>query len=251
MSGLIALLTDFGHDDPYAGVMRGVLFSRAPQARVADLCHGVPPHDVRAAALCLRSAIPYYPEDTLFVCVVDPGVGSKRAVLWARGRRHSYLAPDNGLLTLAAEEDPFLELRVLANRSLRLPRPSATFHGRDVFAPAAAALACGLSPARLGPKRRSFVRLPWPRPRRMGGRLVGEVVLIDRFGNAVTNLAGKGLKELRARGVRAPLVSCYADAERGAPLALVGSFGYVELCIREGSFAAKTGIQAGEAVYAG
>src|SRR3989339_1860991 len=204
--------------------MRGVLLSRAPRARLVDLCHGVPRHDIRAAALHLRSALPYYPENTLFVCVVDPGVGSRRALLWARGRRHTYLAPDNGLLTLAAEADPFREVRSLTARGLWLKDPSPTFHGRDVFAPTAAALACGLPPARLGPRKSSFIRLPWPKPRRRGGRLAGEVVLIDRFGNAVTNLSGEGLRAraLRARGVRAPLVSCYTDARRGAPLAVVG-----------------------------
>ena len=253
MREVIALLTDFGHQDPYVGIMKGVILSRSPRARIVDLCHGVAPQDVRSAALQLRSALAYFPEGTIFVCVVDPGVGSGRAVLWARGARHQYLAPDNGLLTLAARSDRFREIRSVANRSLWLPKAGRTFHGRDLFAPAAAALLDGMAPAELGPKRGRFLRLRWPSPRRRQGGLLGEIVAVDHFGNAITNIPAKALKAgtvLRARGVAAPLMRCYSAARRGAALAVAGSSGLVELSVREGSFAAASGIEVGEAVHA-
>ncbi|MBI5244879.1 MAG: SAM-dependent chlorinase/fluorinase [Elusimicrobia bacterium] len=251
---ITALLTDFGHEDPYVGIMKGVLLSRAPEARIVDLSHGVAPQDVRSAALQLWAAVPYFPEGTLFLCVVDPGVGSKRAVLWARGRRHQYLAADNGLLTLAARRDSFREVRAVTNRSLWLPCVSRTFHGRDLFAPTAGALLAGLPPSELGPRRRGFRRLRWPKARRRSQKIRGEIVAVDRFGNAVTNIPSKGLKlgtVFKAGGAEAKLMPCYSAARPGAALAVAGSYGFVELSVREGSFAARTGVRAGEAVHAG
>jgi len=251
---VIALLTDFGHQDPYAGIMKGVILSRCPEARIVDLCHGVAPQDVRSAAFQLGSAVPFFPDGTIFVCVVDPGVGSARAVLWARGARHQYLSPDNGLLTLAAGMDRFREVRSVTNLSLRLPSLGRTFDGRDVFAPAAAALLNGLPPAKLGPRRARFLRLAWPRARRSGGGLRGEIVAVDRFGNAITNIPAEGWGAgavFRVRGVAARLMPSYSAARPGAALAVAGSSGLIELSVREGSFAASSGIEVGEAVHAG
>ncbi|MDE2238229.1 MAG: SAM-dependent chlorinase/fluorinase, partial [Elusimicrobia bacterium] len=148
MAAVIALLTDFGLQDPYVGVMKGVIADLAPRAKVVDLCHGLPPQDVRGAALFLRQSAPYFPKATLFVVVVDPGVGSDRRVLYARTRRHSFLAPDNGALSWLP--DPVLEWRSVVRRSLFLAQVSSTFHGRDLFAPVAARLSRGLPPSRLG-----------------------------------------------------------------------------------------------------
>ncbi|MFH1725044.1 MAG: SAM-dependent chlorinase/fluorinase [Elusimicrobiota bacterium] len=254
MSGVIALLTDFGHKDPFAGIMKGVILARCPWARVVDLCHGVPPQDVRAGALRLMAAVPYFPKGTLFVCVVDPGVGSERAILWARGARGQFLAPDNGLLSWASRVEPLREVRRVANARLFLDEVSRTFHGRDIFAPVAAALACGVPPSELGPRRRKLVRLPFPEARRRGGRVRGEVIAFDGFGNAVTNLRPADLRpnvSLEACGLAlGPLRRAYASVPSGGPLALVGSYGFVELSVRDGNFAAKYRVQVGEPVFA-
>lgn len=251
---LIALLTDFGHRDPYVGIMKGVILSRAPAARITDLCHGISAQDVRQGAFALMSAVDYFPAGTLFVCVVDPGVGSRRAVLWARGRRHEFLAPDNGLLSWVAEREPLREVRRLAEPALFLPEVSGTFHGRDIFAPVAAALVGGVRRERLGPRRGRMRRLPFPRPRRRGRSLQGEVLAVDGFGNAVTNLVPGGLRRgaaIECRGEKlGPLKASYASVRPGRALALAGSHGYVELSVREGSFAERFDVRVGEPVHA-
>lgn len=253
MRPLIALLTDFGSDDPYVGVMKGVILARCPEARVVDLCHGVPPQDVRIGALHLMAAVPYFPEGTLFVCVVDPGVGSDRAVLWARGSRHAFLAPDNGLLSWAARLEPLRELRRVTNRAFFLERVSSTFHGRDIFAPVAAALTRGLPPRELGPVRRAYERLPFPPVRRRGKTVSGEVIAVDRFGNAITNLRAEhvrrgGTLETGGKSL-GPLRKRYGSVRTGRPLALVGSLGLVELSVRDGDLAAELRIGVGVRVH--
>jgi S-adenosylmethionine hydrolase len=237
----LALLTDFGLADPYVGQMKGVLASRAPGVPVVDLSHGVPPQDIRCGRFFLRASLPFFPDGTLFVCVVDPGVGTSRRILWARSDRHSFLAPDNGLL----EGLPLCECREVANEKLSLPVVSSTFHGRDVFAPAAAALAGGLAPAKLGPAH------PLPQ----GKDEEPAIVFIDRFGNAVTDLPAEkamGRTSVRLEGKSyGPLRRTYSDVGEGRPLALVGSFGTVEFAVRGGSFAESFGARPGQKVTAG
>ena len=253
MTPAVVLLTDFGLSDPFVGVMKGVLAAGAPRTPVIDLTHGVAPQDVRGAALALKQATPYFPGGTLFVCVVDPGVGSSRRVLWARGERHEYLAPDNGLLAWA-EKGRFREVRSVENEALFLKPVSRTFHGRDVFAPVAAALACGLDPAELGPKVAAIKRLPFPPTRRERAGVRGEILAFDRFGNAITNLTPRDLP----RGARVshrgsdvgPLRTHYGAVPAGRALALTGSSGYVELAVRDGDFAKLAGAAAGDLVEA-
>lgn len=250
---IIALLTDFGHKDAYVGILKGVILGRCPRARIVDLCHEVPPGDARAAAFRLRCAAPYFPAGTLFVCVVDPGVGSARGIVCARGRRHLYLAPDNGLLGPALELDRPLELRLVRNASLRLKPLSRTFHGRDIFAPAAAALANGADPSALGPRARGLLRIRFPKPRRRKGSTAGEILAMDGFGNAITNLTPRDLgksRRLRALERDFLLRTHYAQVRTGEALAVVGSEGLIELSIRGGDLRALTGAGVGEAVYA-
>lgn len=254
MSPPIVLLTDFGQADPFVGVMKGVVLSRLPDARIVDLTHGVPARDVRRAAFVLMDSAAYFPDGALFVCVVDPGVGSSRPILWARGARHCFLAPDNGLLSWVERREPLKELRRVADDRLFLKPVSSTFHGRDVFAPVAAALAGGLAPAKLGPRVRTMRRLPFPAPRRKGRGVRGEILLFDRFGNALTNLSTRDLP----RGARlkhgsadlGPLRTHYAAAEPGAPVAVLGSSGFVELSLRDGDYARQRGARVGDLVEA-
>lgn len=251
----IVLLTDFGLADPFVGTMKGVILSRCPGAQLVDLTHEVPPQDVRRAAFFLMDAVPYFPDGALFVSVVDPGVGSARPILWARSDRHSFLAPDNGLLSWTFLREPLRELRRVENGGLFLKPASGTFHGRDIFAPVAAALANGLESSRLGPRARTFERIPFPAPRRKGATVRGEILLIDRFGNALTNLRPGDLPRgarLTHRGIRlGPVRTHYAAGKAGAALAVLGSAGFVELAVRDGNFARHAGAATGDLVEAG
>lgn len=233
--------------------MKGVILGRAPQTPVVDLCHELPPQDVSSAALALRSSVSFFPEGTLFVVVVDPGVGSSRRILWARSRRHRFLAPDNGVLSWLSDEDRILERRVVTNRRLFLSPVSSTFHGRDIFAPVAAALSRGLAPSALGKPVADPAVLPWPAPSRLKAALAGRILAFDRFGNAVTNLPSAGLPEgarfvHRARDL-GPLRSHYAEVPSGRSLAVSGSSGLVELSTRGGDYAAKTRARRGDTVH--
>jgi S-adenosylmethionine hydrolase len=241
----VALLTDFGHRDPYVGMMKGVILRGAPGAAIVDLCHEVPPQDVGAAAFFLASSVRYFSHDTLFVCVVDPGVGSSRAILWAKSRRHQFLVPDNGLLDRLDSEDRPVEIRRVTNKRLFLPEVSRTFHGRDVFAPVAGALLSGFAPDRLGPKARP--------PRRLPKGSARGVIHVDHFGNCVTTLRAADVKRgaavwIAGRRIGA-LKKTYASVRPGTPLALVGSYGLVELSVRDGDFAAEFKVQPGETVH--
>lgn len=235
-------MTDFGLKDSFVGVMKGVLAVRARKARAIDLTHDLPPQDVSCAALTLMTAVPYFPRSSLFVSVVDPGVGSKRRILWARTKSHSFLAPDNGLLSWIPE--PVLEFRSVENRSLFLPNVSGTFHGRDIFAPVAAALWRGLSPSKLGPEISDPVTLPWPSE--------GRIMAFDRFGNAVTSIRASsvGRGDIR-HGSRSlgPLRTHYAEVPEGRPLAVAGSSGLVELSVRGGDYSARTRARIGDPVH--
>lgn len=230
----IALLTDFGLRDPYVGVLKGVLASIAPRVPVIDICHEIPPFDVRAAAWVLRGAAPYFPRGTIFVAVVDPGVGSGRRILLAEAGGQLFLAPDNGLLA-DLESASF---RQVAKRALFLAKISNTFHGRDIFAPVAARLARGLAPSKVGPRVWSIVRLP---------REQGQVVWIDRFGNVVTDLP-PGPAHLRFRGRRIPVVPTYSSAKCGSLVAVVGSSGTIEIAVVQGDAARRLGAKIGDAV---
>lgn len=256
-SGVVTLTTDFGLVDPYVGVMHGVLLSAGRELRVVDLTHGVEPQDVRAAGFFLAHSWSWFPAGTVHVAVVDPGVGSARRILVARAGGHAFLAPDNGLLGAVLEPDaPGVDVRALDVPRFALPEASRTFHGRDVFSPAAARLALGLDPAQAGPPAGAWERgARPPEPRRSGASVEGEVLLVDRFGNLVTSLRPADLEgppgarwEARLAGRRVPLVGTYAEAGRGELLALVDSYGWLEVALREGSAARELGVGPGAPV---
>lgn len=254
MRPTITLLTDFGTGDCYVGVMKGVIARISPQANVVDLTHSVAPQDVGHAAFALASSFAYFPQGTVHVAVVDPGVGSGRKIVCMKTRRYTFLAPDNGLLTLVAErEKPTLMVEV-AERKYFLPKVSHTFHGRDVFAPVAAHLSLGLSPAKLGPRLAQIVRLDFPKPVPTPRGWRGEVICVDRFGNLITNLSEDMLTERRhvlvrigqrrIRGVR----QSYSQAKPGELLALIGSTGCLEISVNLGSAAKTLGLGKGAVV---
>jgi len=242
---LITLLTDFGLDDAYVGIMKGVMLRINPAVRLVDLTHAVPPQQVLAAALILRSAVAFFPEGTIHVAVVDPGVGSARRAILVEADRGTLVGPDNGVLCPAAALMGRRKARWLANEKFFLPHVSQSFHGRDIFAPVAAHLSRGVTPEEFGPVLDSIVEVDIPAPRRIGSTLVGEVVHVDHFGNLVTNITGDALACFPAQQLWVSisgtpigaLRAAYSVVAEGAALALLGSWGTVEVAVRNGSAA--------------
>ncbi len=257
----IAILTDFGCRDHYVGAMKGVIADVAPAARLIDLTHGVPPQSVAAGAIALRESWRYFPRETIFLAVVDPGVGTARhpiAIETRAGAR--FVGPDNGLLWLAASEAGIRRAVKLTAARYRLRDVSATFHGRDIFAPAAAWIWRGVALSKLGPAVANIRRLELPAPVIDRGELRGEVIYVDGFGNLVTNLDRDSVARMRARfhqktlsvrigkGAAMRIFDAYGDAPRGASLATFGSFGMLEIAVRDGNAAQRFRAGTGAAV---
>jgi len=250
---VIALTTDFGLVDPWVGIMKGVIATRAPGVPVIDVSHGVPPQDVLAGALVLAHAAPWFPPRTIQVAVVDPGVGSERRALCVETERALFVGPDNGLLSLAARAPAVRRIVELADERFFLEPRSRTFHGRDVFAPVAAALATGIDPAALGPERADMEQLALPEPRREGGTVTGEVIYVDRFGNLATNIAPETLAAtvacVRLGAARIGGISpSYSAVPRGTLAAVTNSWGLLEIALRDGSAREHLGLGVGATV---
>jgi S-adenosylmethionine hydrolase len=243
MNRIVTLTTDFGTADGYVGEMKGVLFEHAPNATIVDITHDIPPQDVEYARLTVARFWRRFPAGTVHLVVVDPGVGSSRAALAVASDQRFLVGPDNGVLSPALEHEA---------KAFELPVPdnaSATFHGRDVFAPAAAALARGEAIETLGRPANSPIVRRMPAPvRRSEYELEGEVVAIDRFGNAITNLTANGIGVVRVRNREIPLRRAYADVEIGEALAVVGSGGAIEIAIRNDSAARGLHLSLGDKV---
>jgi len=253
---IITLTTDFGLRDPFVGIMKGVILGICPGARLVDLTHEVAPYDVREAAFALESAAGFFPAGTVHLAVVDPGVGSaRRAIGLLTGGRY-FVGPDNGLFTFAIAGEAWTAVS-LGTEAFRLPTVSQTFHGRDIFAPAAAHLATGIPLERLGPPLADPVRLSWPTCRRDGDEVIGEVVGSDRFGNLLTTVTAEDLEtlapamELRVflagQGLGPP-ASSYSQGEEGVLTAIIGSSGRLEIFVRNGSARALVGAERGTPV---
>jgi len=242
---VVALLTDFGTRDWYVAAIRGVILSRCPRARLVDVTHEVPPQDVVAGAFTLAAAAPWFPRGTIFLAVVDPGVGSARALLAARADGRYFVGPDNGLLApVLARATPRAVVR-LTNRRYWLTDVSRTFQGRDIMAPVTAHLAAGGSLARLGTPHSRIVPLDLPTPQREGRRLCGCIIHIDGFGNLITNLPASALASggrlagppVRYQRRQVRVVSSYVEGRGQELIALANSQGLIELAVREGSAA--------------
>jgi S-adenosylmethionine hydrolase len=233
MNPIIALITDFGTADGYVGEVKGVLLSQAPGSVIVDIAHDMPPQDIDHARLTIARVWRRFPSGVIFVVVVDPGVGSSRAALAVASDGRFLVGPDNGVLSPALLVDgaQVVELAIPATSS-------ATFHGRDVFAPAAAALARGDPMGALGRTMTAPVIRRTPEPTRgTDGAVHGEVIDIDHFGNAVTNLIGPRGGAVEVSGTRIPVRQMYAEVPRGEPVAVVGSMGFIEIAVRDGGAA--------------
>jgi|UniRef100_A0A7V6A2J9 S-adenosylmethionine hydrolase len=251
---LITLLTDFGSRDVYVAAMKGVILGINPRAGLVDLTHEVPPQDIVTGAFLLAEAAWFFPPGTIHLAVVDPGVGTSRRALGAYARGHYWVGPDNGLFYLVFREAEAMTLVSLENSAYFRHPVSATFHGRDLFAPVAAHLSLGVPLTAFGPLIHDPVPLPWPAPRFALERVEGEIIYVDGFGNLVSNLKGG---ELLAWLDKAPFtltlgslkLSClsqtYGDRRPGEFLALVGSHGYLEVALAKGNAARRLGVGKG------
>jgi S-adenosylmethionine hydrolase len=255
----IVLLTDFGIEGPYVGQMKGILAKLAPDHPVIDLCHTVSPQDVREGAFLLEVSWRHFPLGSVFVAVVDPGVGTERAALVMEAEGRFFVGPDNGLLPGAFPPDASFRAVQLVNEEYRLVSVSSTFHGRDLFAPAGAVLARGIPMEEFGPPVQELVLLSHRFPAVSPEELRGQIVHVDRFGNLVSNISHLILEKWRsgnvgngALTVRAGhetlqgLKRTYGQVEWGAPLALFGSLGYLEIAVNGGSAAEHLGVRRGE-----
>jgi S-adenosylmethionine hydrolase len=252
----ITLTTDFTEHDGYVGVMKGVIAGIAPQARVIDLSHTVAPQDVMQAALLLGRSVPYFPAGTVHIAVIDPGVGTARRGIAAQLGEQYFVGPDNGLLTLlyqqALADKAVVRIHALENPDYQLAQVSRTFHGRDIFAPAGAHLAIGAPLESFGARVKDPILLDIPQPQETSDGLNGNIIHVDAFGNLASNirsehLANLGnvriiLKNIEIEGISAT----FGKKAQGELVAVIDSFGYLSICVVNGSAARKLNVGVGE-----
>ena len=265
----IAILTDFGLEDTYVGVMKGVIQGIVPGASIIDLSHAVEPQNLQQAAFMLLNSYSYFPAGTVFLVVVDPGVGTSRMPVVVQAGGYTFVAPDNGVLSYVLSQVDTYQVFALENESYQLANASQTFHGRDIFAPAAAYIANGVSPDRFGTEIDNLVELPSSSMEMVDNEIVGEVIHIDHFGNLITNI-GKFQSENSNHLKLNPLIvnagsnyrfarlnakviigdmqiegisSTYGQVAVGETLALIGSSGFLEVSVNQGNAAEKISIK--------
>ncbi len=260
LSGPIVLITDFGLKDPYVGVMKGVIKTINPEAQIIDLTHNVRKFDINAAAVILLVSAKYFPRGSIFTCVVDPGVGSSRRAILIVTKNYYLVGPDNGCLSLLAEEDGVIGVYDISRSPYRLPRVSGTFHGRDVFAPIAAWLSRGLKPEQLGEPIDDYVKLDIQKPRVSGNIIEGMIIYIDHFGNIMSNISRELIEKvgirlgdtinvlLGSRGFKCPYVRSFSNVPEGEVACYINSWGYFEIGINKSSAAELLKVETGEKI---
>jgi S-adenosylmethionine hydrolase len=241
---IITLTTDFGSKDPYVAEMKAVILSICPDAVIVDISHQIEKFNRRMGAYVLASASPYFPDGTIHIAVVDPEVGTKRRPLCIKTRRSFFVGPDNGVLALAAGAQGMEHVYEITNSKLMMPNVSNTFHGRDIFSPAAAHLANGRLPSDFGKEMKKITVPEFAKVISEKEMLVGQVIHVDDFGNIITNIGAKDLKpmrtaktvKLRMKNTRFTLELCraYGEAEDQEPLAIIGSHNFLEVSINRG-----------------
>jgi S-adenosylmethionine hydrolase len=254
---IITLTTDFGLKDPYAVAMKAAILGISPGVVIVDITHDVEKFNVRAGAFFLGSVAPYFPEGTVHVAVVDPSVGTRRRPIAIETKHGFFVGPDNGILILAAETQGIKHIYELTSRRFMLSSISSTFHGRDIFAPAAAHLVNGTAIEEFGLQLTNVVRPDFTKVVRNKNFLTGEVLHVDDFGNIITNIHAKDIAEFREdmllvelpnHKVQVKVSRAYADSKPQEPLALIGSHNYLEIALNQGSAAAKFESKAGDKI---
>ena len=259
-SGVITLLTDFGLADPYVGVMKGVILTVNPGARIIDISHHVKAGSISRAAGIIQDTYPYFPEGTVHITVVDPGVGGKRRAIILRAQAHFFVGPDTGIFWPIIQAHQNIKIIHITETKYFLPDVSDTFHGRDIFAPVAAHLSRGADPFEMGPVISNPVKLQLPAPHQEGGTLYGQVVNVDHFGNLITNIHRKEIEEFT--GDKTPVIrlenliiegirGIYAESGKGEILSLFGSSGYLEIAVNQGRASDLLGLDEAEIIGLG
>jgi S-adenosylmethionine hydrolase len=253
---MITLTSDFGLKDPYVAEMKGVILTINPKATLIDITHDIEKFNIRMAAFMLASAAQYFPEDTVHLAVVDPGVGTQRRAILIQTKKGFFVGPDNGILILAAQSQGIEHVYQLTNPKFMLPKISSTFHGRDIFAPAAAHLEKGVKPIEFGPEINDPIKPEFAKVKRGNGSLIGEVMHIDGFGNIITNINEKMVQNYAKKvNVELPNISliltfgkAFAQAKPKEPIVLIGSHGFMEIALNQGSAAEKFHAKAGDKI---
>lgn len=260
-SPMITLTSDFGLKDPFAGLMKGVILGINPDVRIVDITHNISRHNIFEAAQFLSMSYRYFPSATIHIAIVDPGVGGKRRPLLVVTEDHYFLGPDNGIFSaiFKGQKSNFFKVYHLTASHYFLPMSGATFHGRDIFAPVAAWLSKGVDSFKMGDPVTDYVTIDVPEPRPGAGTVTGQIVTIDTFGNAISNIRREDLEALGSAGEpgrftvtfrneRLPFVSCYVENSTGALSAVINSFGQLELYVYQRSAAEEYAIQVGDPV---
>ena len=264
---IITLTTDFGTIDTYVGIMKGVILSINPNAQIVDLTHAIPPQDIYEAAFSIYAAYNYFPKGTIHIIVVDPGVGSDRQAIVCQTDSAFFVCPDNGVLSyllhsVENEGEQPIDSVAIQNSTYYLSEVSNTFHGRDIFAPVAAHLSLGVLLNDIGPPVQTLVQLPIQVPELSGNTLTGQIVKIDRFGNAITNISETAIARLESASTgKMPIYEirvgsarlnrlnrAYAESGVGKPLAIIGSCGLLEIAINGGNAKEGLGLKWGDPV---
>lgn len=251
---IITLTTDFGLQDWFVGTMKGVILGINPRACIVDITHGILAGDIRAGAFALHASCRFFPKGTVHVVVVDPGVGGDRKAIAVRTVDYIFVGPDNGALSFVLAHQQVKSIRRLENRRYLLEPVSHTFHGRDIFAPVAAHLSRGIPLNKLGPEQDDWLRISWPTPRVRPKAIEGEVVYIDRFGNAITNIENVSLPALGQASVwlgrrrLGPVQAFYQSVVPGKPVGVPGSNGFLEIAVNGDSAARRFHLKPGMAV---
>jgi S-adenosylmethionine hydrolase len=257
---LITLLSDFGLKDPYVAEMKAVISTISPATRIIDITHSVEKFNIRMGAFLLASASRYFPKGTVHVAVVDPGVGTKRQAILIETNNAYYIGPDNGILMIAAQSEGIKHVYKITNEKLMLQKVSFTFHGRDLFAPAAAHLANGVEPHKFGPTLNKYETPRFTRASLKADKLCGEVVHIDDFGNVITNITKENLDKigvepkemlyikLNSTVMNLTFCTVYSDVPTNCPSALIGSHDFLEIAANQGNAARKLRAQVGHII---
>jgi S-adenosyl-L-methionine hydrolase (adenosine-forming) len=254
---MITLTTDFGLKDPYVAEMKGVIISINPKANIVDVSHQIDKYSVRMAAFVLASATPYFPKGAVHVAVVDPGVGTARRAIMIQTKQACFVGPDNGALMLAASAQGIEHVYELTNTTYMLPTVSSTFHGRDIFAPAAAHLDQSVKPSEFGAEITDPITPKFANVERKNCSIFGEVLHVDGFGNVITNISQAKVAEARTVKVNLHHISLqlkcsktYGESKMQEPLALIGSHGFLELALNQDSFSEKYRVNPGDRIEA-
>ncbi|MBS7279487.1 MAG: S-adenosyl-l-methionine hydroxide adenosyltransferase family protein [Candidatus Freyarchaeota archaeon] len=257
---IIALLTDFGLKESSVAAMKGTILSICPEAQIIDISHEIPLFNVRYGAFVLASAAPYFPKGTIFVGVVDPGVGTERRGIVVETENYLAVGPDNGLFSLLMDRERVRSVYEIRNEDLMLEKKTHTFHGLTIFSPVAAHLANGVEPRMVGPKINNYIRWSIPKTMVKEGVIWGEIIHIDQFGNGITNITENDLKKIGvtygsnikiridSKRINSPFQKAYGYTKIGSYVCVIGSYDFLEISINQGNAAKKLGIKVGSKV---